>query len=202
MYLKQELLVMLKSKVETQYLTHDCTRISQGDILRGFTFVMVGKGGAQIEVKFQYIVVFSQDCDLEHGTKVIELLKKAQGAEVVFNQYLHNILFIPAFPAEQMREGNHLPQLYNIKSDRIASDLWKPIKKNENARYHFLPACPNLQIPELMLDFKAYYTLPFEGFLESYESQYLATINELFRENLSQRFANYLNRIGLPEKAV
>jgi hypothetical protein len=28
---------------------------------------------------------------------------------------------------------------------------------------------------------------------------YLATFNKLFRESLSQRFSNYLSRIGLPE---
>jgi hypothetical protein len=34
---------------------------------------------------------------------------------------------------------------------------------------------------------------------EHKEKHYICTVSELFREKISQRFANYLSRIGLPE---
>lgn len=55
-------------------------------------------------------------------------------------------------------------------------------------------------IPELVIDFKHYYTIPTEEMYEAYKENYLASVEPLYREDLSQRFANYLSRIGLPTK--
>lgn len=190
---------MLKSRINCYYAKHDCQRISQGDILRDFTFIIIGKGGNQLELKFPYIVILSQDCDLEHGSKLVPLQAASPETEPIeFNQYLHNVLFSPAFTTESIKSGQHLKDLFNITTKPIASDLMKPIKQNENPRYHKLISDLELQIPELIIDFKAYYTVQFNLFYESYKDHYLATTNELFRENLSQRFAFYLNRVGLP----
>jgi hypothetical protein len=190
---------MLKSKIESQYETHDCSRISQGDILRDVDFVIIGENEIAIELNYQYIVVMSQDCDLDEGNTLFSADIKCEGSCKLFSQFLHSILFVPAFPAELLRSGEHIKSLYNIKAQRLNTDLWKPIPKNHNPRYHFLPQDADHQIPDLVLDFKAYYTLSFEYFLSKHKAHYLATVNELFRERLSQRFSNYLNRIGLPD---
>lgn len=58
---------------------------------------------------------------------------------------------------------------------------------------------PHLQLPELVIDFKHYYAIPRDTLFRMYPEHYLVTINQLFRESLSQRFSNYLSRIGLPE---
>lgn len=50
-----------------------------------------------------------------------------------------------------------------------------------------------------MIDFKIYYSLPIEYLIQYYKQEYVATVNELFHERLSQRFADYFNRIALPE---
>ncbi len=193
---------MLKSKIESWYETHDCIRISQGDILRDVAFELIEEGARVIELTFQYIVVLSQDCDLEEGSSLLSTDLKCEDSCKIFNQFLHSVLFVPAFPAELLRSGEHIESLYRIKTTRINRDLWKPIIQNQNSRYHFLPKDNNHQIPDLVLDFKAYYTLPFEYFLSKHKAHYIATINELFRERLSQRFSNYLNRIGLPELSL
>ena len=189
----------MKSKIDQYYEQHDCQRISQGDILRDFKFVISGKTGVQIEILFQYIIVLTQDCDLEQGSKVSNILEDSQTGLKKVNQYLHNILFVPAFPAELLKKGEHLQGLYKIQTEPLASKLWQKIVKNSDYRYHFLPSCPDYQVPDLLIDFKAYYTLAFDYFLERYHKHYLVTVNELFRESLSQRFAYYLSRIGLPE---
>jgi hypothetical protein len=107
-------------------------------------------------------------------------------------------LFSPAFPSDIIREGKHLKDIFNIQTERISTYPFRIIKRNENPRYHMLTQFSELQIPELILDFKAYYAIPFDSFMENYKEHYLATTNELFREDLSQRFAFYLNRVGLP----
>jgi hypothetical protein len=189
---------MLKSRIEQRYEKHDCQRICQGDLLRGFKFRAIrGTDAKVVEIGFPFIVILSQDCDLEQG--VPPPTSPATGSLPVLSQYLHNILFIPAFPAEIAREGTHLKDLFFITQKRIDGDLWRPITQNGNDRYHFLTGNIDLQIPNLLLDFKAYYTIPQEDMLIQYRGSYLATINELFRERLSQRFSNYLSRIGLPE---
>jgi len=194
---------MLKSKINCNYARHDCQRISQGDILRDFTFVITGKGGNQLELKFPYIVVLSQDCDLEHGAKLVPLQESSPEESIIdFNQYLHNILFLPAFPSEFVRNGQYLKDLFKMQTTTINSDRFRVIKSNENPRYHIMSPDAEFQIPELAIDFKAYYTVQFNSFYESYKDHYLATTNELFRENLSQRFAYYLNRVVLPELSV
>lgn len=190
---------MLKSKIESRYETHDCIRITQGDILRDISFVIIGEDDAVVELNYPYIVVLSQDCDLEQGNSLVSEDLECDGECKLFNQFLHSVLFVPAFPADTLRSGEHIIKLYKIKAQRLNSSLWGPVKNNENPRYHFLSSDQDFQIPDLVLDFKAYYTLSYKYFLSKHRKHYLATVNELFRERLSQRFSNYLNRVGLPE---
>ena len=56
-----------------------------------------------------------------------------------------------------------------------------------------------MQIPDLILDFKHYLTVPFDLLSRFHGTCYLASVSELFREDLSVRFASYLSRVGLPE---
>jgi hypothetical protein len=192
---------LLKSKIENYYEKHDCERICQGDILKDFSFALPRlKPNNDIELTqiiFPYIIILSQDCDLESGTK--ELIVGNSGDPIQCNQFLHNVMFTPAFPAEMARDGKHLVDLFNVKQARLDSDLWKRIIQNKDERYHFLKEYLNYQVPALLSDFKAYYTVPKEYILSKYKTSYVATVNELFRELLSQRFANYLSRIGTPE---
>ncbi|SEA35341.1 hypothetical protein SAMN05660420_01840 [Desulfuromusa kysingii] len=188
---------MIKSNINSLYRVHGSKRVSQGDLYRDLSFFSIGKNGEKYEVFFQYAIILSQECDLDHGYKILS--QKKDGEELKFNQYLHSVLFAPAFPAEILRRGEHLKSLYNIVTDRINSSSYKIVKNNETPRYHFLPSWADLQVPELIVDFKAYYTLPFEYFYEICQDRCLASINELFREDVSQRFGNYLNRVGTPE---
>jgi predicted metal-dependent hydrolase len=83
--------------------------------------------------------------------------------------------------------------------EKYNSERWNLIKTNQNFRFHYIRGEQNLQIPESVIDFKHYYTVPRSVIYSNYRDHYLATINELFRELLSQRFANYLSRIGVPK---
>jgi hypothetical protein len=185
---------MLKSKIENQFALHDLTRICQGDILRDIKFSSIIDSTTVSKYLFQYSIVVSQDCDLEqYQNKKNEIQDGG-----IFNQYIPNILLVPSFPAETLRNGDHLDSLYNYKQERINSDKWKVLRGNNNERYHFLTGNVDMQIPDLVCDFKIFFTVNFEIVLNQYSDSYLGTLNELFRENFSQRFTNYLSRIGLP----
>lgn len=192
---------MLKSKIKSQYENHSCERITQGDILRDVNILIVdGEGQLEvIELQYQYGVVLSQDCDLQQGCKISNNQTDSSNPVAEFNQFLPSILFVPAFPAEIFRLGEHLIGLYKIKAQKINTDEWKRLKKNNNSRYHYLPADQQNQVPDLVLDFKTYFTIPYKTLSNEHKNHYLTTVNEIFREELSQRFANYLSRIGLPE---
>ena len=61
----------------------------------------------------------------------------------------------------------------------------------------FLKPGDDFAIPGLVIDFKNFYTILTEN-LYKYKKNRIATMSELFREELSQRFASFLSRIGLP----
>ena len=190
---------MLKSKINKAYTKHNCERICQGDILKNVSFISVEDGG---EYTFQYAVILSQDCDIQ-SSKVTKVDEKEQ--KILYNQFLPNILLVPAFLFNTLKEGSHLKKLYNIFQRTLGGKDINSIKKNsKEIRYHYLPYCKGLYkgkeyfVQELIIDFKIYFTISNDGVFDDYKSKYIATVNELYREALSQRFANYIARIGLP----
>jgi hypothetical protein len=96
-----------------------------------------------------------------------------------------------------VRLGTHLEEL-NLTMEKLNSDRWNLIKTNQNSRYYFLDKQSDLQIPDLVIDFKHYYSIQRDILYKEIKRHYIGSINELFRECLSQRFAFYLSRIGLP----
>jgi hypothetical protein len=188
---------MLVSKIELPFEIHDRKRICQGDILRDFSFRSVAPNKDVTQYDLLYVIVISQDCDLDHGVK--PSYKNQQDSLPIHNQYLPFLLLLPAFNAQDLREGKHIERLFNIRTKPIGGDLYKPIKQNLNPRYHFIEGISSFQAPDLIVDFKIFFSVPLEVVQMQYHKSYLVTINELFREDLSQRFASYLSRIALPE---
>lgn len=182
---------MLQSNITQYYVVHDKDRIYQGDMLKNVSLRFYENQNV-VEISCPYIVILSQDCDL--------LQCKANVCDSgENNQYLPNVMVFPAFVDENLRTGDHLKEIYGIKQRQINSEQFKNIKQNNNSRYHYLRGNEDLEIANLIIDFKLYYTIPYNDLKQKYKESYVATLNELFRENLSQRFSNYLSRIGLPE---
>ena len=148
---------------------------------------------------FPYVIVMSQDCDLEHSYKS-EL--DTVNDSVINKQFLPNIIVVPSFPSEIVKAGKHLLDIFNIKQTQYGKDDWKYISQNRNERYHFLNGYLDFQVPDLVIDFKTYFSFPAGNLKKVFKEHYLATVNELFRERLSQRFTNYFSRIALPEIAL
>lgn len=179
---------------------HEKTRLYQGDILTDFTHVQV-INELVLEFKFPYVVILSQDCDLESVYRHIDKIKQIDYGDEnqainVCNQFLPNVLILPVFSLATLLDGSYLQDLYKISADFTSSiDDLKLNTKLE--RYHYLFQ-EDLPLPELAADFKCFFSSPLVTVL-AHKANYVCTINELFRERLSQRFASYISRIGLPE---
>ncbi|HNW43265.1 MAG TPA: hypothetical protein PKI19_02100 [Elusimicrobiales bacterium] len=196
---------MWKSRIDEPYVKHTCVRICQGDILRDIKFRIVypSTDPAKENIKeifFPYVIILSQDCDLKNSSRPPKSGKEAlPGGVLIKNQFLPNVLFAPAFPIDLIASGDHFKEVFGLCQEVISSDRKKRIRQNQDDRYHFLGTFQQLQIPDLVIDFKAYFTLPIETISSLHATHYQATLSELFRERLNQRFANYFSRIGLPE---
>ena len=189
---------MLLSAIKSRYIKHSDARLCQGDILRDVTLLETTQkfGSDDLDVferTLPYVVVLTQDCDLEQDEKNRTDDKKQDD-----DKFLQSVLLCPAYQSLSVRAGTHLEGL-GLKMQSINRANWNLVEQNTSPRYHFLPEEPSAQLPELVLDFKQYFTSPRAFMYTRYKANYVTTLGPLFRESLSLRFANYLSRIGLPE---
>lgn len=145
----------------------------------------------------------SQDCDLDGVHSLYSKIQMSDNLEntkvINGNKFLPSIIIAPAFLAEDINTDDYLSDL-GFKMDNKGStkkSLWKSIENNTNPRYHFIKDDVNEQLPNLVIDFKIFYTLPYDYIYLNF-NYYYCSLNELVCENLSQRFFNYHSRIGLP----
>lgn len=166
-------------------------RISQGDIFANIEIIenieVVDNKLIVDKIKFPYIVCLNQDCDLQSDFQ--EQCNK--------NKKLLHLAIAPAFNFEQFLTGQHWGDIFiasqGIKRDKADGEA---IIKNENPRFHYL-RFPEDDKPELIVDFKHFFTIN-RNYLYSNIDKRLYSLDVLFREKLSQRFCNYVSRIGLP----
>jgi hypothetical protein len=183
---------MYVSKIKTPYRKLRKARLSQGDILRDVTLSIGREGTPYLDLFFPYAVIMSQDCDIESDYK-----ERSKSPLVSNDKFLNTILICPAYVAAQFALGTHID---GWQMEGFNEKLMNRMRKNdEYKRYHYLASDTDLQVPDLVVDFKHFYTASRDDLYRQKNSIYLASINELFREDLSHRFANFLSRIGLPE---
>lgn len=177
---------MTDSKITSHYRVLKVSRLYQGDILKDISFDMGG-----VMYNFPYIVILSQDCDLSEDFK-----NRAEPENENNDKFLQTILVCPAYLSESFFKGEHIT---NWKMHPFQPKEKDYLKNNDKfKRYHYLCPNDNFRIPDLVIDFKHFLTIPRE-LLYDCKSNYVASLEELFREYLSQRFANYIARIGLPD---
>lgn len=174
------------------------SRVSQGDIYRDVEFVeyVVEKEGI-IEVSkivFPLVIVLTQDCDLEQDYKIRYPKIPPQNKD----KLILSVLVAPIYNVEHVYSGEHLNQLgidmRNIPRNRTEGEF---LVSNQLPRYHYLIP-DELPIAPSVIDFKHYFSVNVE-YLKTKNSDLVCQVPPLFREDISQRFASYLARIGLPE---
>lgn len=195
------------SSIKSVYRILNCDRIHQGDVLYDFDFPTIVAVGNRSDIEvtsIQYGMILSQDCDLE-GAHILhsQIQKLADFSDVNpinGNKFLPSIIIAPAFLAEDVNSGDYLLDM-GFKMDnkgKPSKSNWQSIVKNNNPRYHFLIDSEEEGLPNLIIDFKIFYTLPYDYIFFKYNEVYTCSLNELFRESLSQRFFSYHSRVGLP----
>jgi len=183
---------MFKSKIESLYRKKVNARLCQGDIFEDLKFVI---GDPELTTpkkifSLTHAVILSQDCDLLADFNFREENKSQ-------DKFLLSLLVSPAFILGSFAQGKHIG---NWAMKVFNAGEMDKIKNNDSfKRYHYLKAEPSFSIPELVIDFKQSFSLPRDFLYNAKGNKYIASLNEIFREALSQRFSNYLSRIGLPE---
>ena len=180
----------------------DDDRISQGDIYRDVEFIeSVTEKDGVVEIRkitFPYVAVLTQDCDLAQDFSFrFEDLRSE-------DKLLLSVLVAPLYNEDHFFLGEHLSEI-NRKMQEIKKkkkgDLTtaaKNILDNNNPRYHYLKFSENVPIVPSIIDFKHYFSLNVEYLLDIRDTNFVCKISELYREDLSHRFAGFLSRIGLP----
>lgn len=171
------------------------TRISQGDVFRDvecIEYVVEKRGIIEVsKIVFPLVIVLTQDCDLEQDSENRE--KATQ------NTKLLSVLVAPLYNAEHVFLGDHLSDL-GLMMEKInkTKTPGTSLIKNERPRYHFIDFPETIPLVASIADFKHYFSVHVTYLERARKKNFICRLSDLFREDLSQRFAAYLARIGLP----
>jgi hypothetical protein len=174
------------------------SRISQGDVFRDIELVedaYVENGElVVVTIHFPTVFVLTQDCDLASDYRI----RWSDPPPATQDQQLMSVLVAPVYNAEQVFLGTHLSDL-NLKNQTHTGSKKDYIKTNQNQRYHYFDPGQNAPLPASVIDFKHYFSMPVQKLKSLKEKHWVFKISEIYREQICQRFANYLSRIGLPD---
>lgn len=170
-------------------------RVSQGDVFRDvecIEYAIEKRGIVEVsKIIFPLVVVLTQDCDLEQDFN--GRVKEKQ------NNKLLSVLVVPLYNAEHVFTGEHLSDL-QISGTTINKKRTEgmALMQNERPRYHYIDFPAQVPVVASIADFKHYFSVH-TAYLEKIRPKnFICRLDDLFREDLSQRFAAYLGRIGLP----
>ena len=175
--------------------------IKQCDIFRNVEFIEYAvENKSSIEVSkiiFPNAIVLTQACDLQQDYNARKRIEDGGNQDKI----LISVIVAPLYNFEEFRIGTHLDQLdmemqNHGKRGRSKCDN---IMKNETKRYHYLKFADGIPLVESVIDFKHYFTVTVNYLTQIYDSNYVCSIDSLYREQISQRFSNFLARIGLPD---
>ena len=182
---------MIKARIKAEH------RICQGDIVRDvdcIETVFEREGIIEIsKITFPLVIVLTQDCDLKQDHSFRTTKKDTQ------DKLLISVLAAPLYNAEHVFRGEHLSDL-GIKSQQIIrkKSPGQFLMQNQNPRYHFITFSSDINIVPSVIDFKHYFSVHISYLENIKKNSFVCTVSELYREDISQRFASFLSRIGLP----
>jgi len=172
-----------------------CARISQGDVFRDvecIEYAIEKRGIIEVsKVIFPLVVVLTQDCDLAQDSG--NRKKEMQNAKLL------SVLIAPLYNAEHVFLGEHLTDL-GLKTESIPRKRSPGLSlmQNERPRYHYIDFPSDVPLVASVADFKHYFSTHVSYLEKIRRRNFVCRLSDLFREDLSQRFAAYLARVGLP----
>jgi hypothetical protein len=156
---------------------------------------VTGESEELIPIQHDFLIVLSQDCDLDWDYKSRFETDSANAPGD--SKRMASVLLCKVDTAQGVRQ----------RSD-VNTTTWNRIKSNRDERYHFLeetlPEHDALGkgLPELCIDFKTYVGIPIDVLYHEIARGVCHRRGRLvspYLEHLSQRFSAYLSRVALPE---
>jgi hypothetical protein len=177
----------------------DGKRISQGDIYKDIEHIEYAyekDGYINIsKVIFPLVIILTQDCDLAQDSRFRDEGKTQ-------DKILISVLVAPLYNADEVFEGTHLDDVYgkegSMEPIRKNKSPGKYLKQNERSRYHYLEFPNDVPIVPSIIDFKHYFSVNIDQLILNRREHFICRVSELYREDISLRFAYFLSRIGLP----
>jgi len=179
------------------------SRISQGDIYKNIEYIeYVSEKSGNLEISkinFPLVIILTQDCDLVQDYTYRWSRQQTQNND----KLLLSVLVAPLYNAEHFFQGEHLSEL-DMQMEKISKTRspGKYLKKNDRPRYHYLEFPKAIGIVPSVIDFKHYFSVNLNYLRNIKKSNFVCSISELYREDITSRFSNFLARIGLPEQKV
>lgn len=176
------------------------SRIQQGDIVKNVEFIesIIEKSGNLkiAKINFPLVIVLTQDCDLQQDYKYRFMGKEGNNHD----KFLFSVLVAPLYNADHFFAGKHL-ELLNQSMQVInkARSQGTFVLNNENPRYHYIEFPETIPIVSSVIDFKHYFSVNVNYLTKMKKENFVCKISELYREQITQRFSNFLSRIGLPD---
>lgn len=177
-------------------------RVSQGDIFRDVEFIehfLEQEGNIQVsKIVFPYVIVLTQDCDLEQDYK----FRWSRQRTHTQDKWLLSVLVAPLYNVDHVKKGEHLTEL-DMKMAPIGSRTeLNHLHQNRLPRYHYLEFPKATQLVSSVIDFKHYFSVNVKYLRQIRNTNFVCRVSELYREDISHRFAAFLSRIGLPSDIV
>lgn len=179
-----------------QYCDVDISKeLRQAEIISNLTYYKVGPNKDDktkvdtFSLNLPYAIIMTPDCDLLQDYNAEET-----------KRYLNGILIFEMEEAPMAK-----------KRSGYGGSEWKHVTNNEWDRFHFLEAinaeCDALKkgIPELVIDFRRYFTLPVDEIYRqcSLQGEDKASrrcrLGDLWRENIQRRAMFHMHRVALPD---
>ena len=175
-------------------------RINQGDIIQDveyFEYLIIETGEIRSpKIIFPFVYVLTQDCDLEQDSRIRENNEKSANQD----KWLLSVLVAPIYNVEHVYHGTQLESLkWKMTPVQETKTEGNYLRTNQRPRYHYLEFPDDVYITPSVIDFKHYFSLSVKYLVNLKATNYVCTVDDLFREDISHRFAFFLSRIGLPD---
>lgn len=177
--------------------------VLQGDIFQNVSYIYkTAEENDYVDItefEFPYVVVISQSCDVSAMSKMV-----SEGGKTL--KFMPSVLLAPIYEKEMLKTGDIFSEVIKeadfslSKESLFSSKQYDIIKNDDHYRFQTLEFSEKkpIDFENPIIDFKHYFTVSVE-YLNSIKDKRLCHLEQLFCEQITLRFSNYLSRIAFPD---
>lgn len=179
--------------------------VNQGDVFKNVKYSFIDSEDDTsveiIEYTFPYAVVVSQSCDVAYMDEF------ESGKHSLPVKYMPSILLCPIYSKESIAHGHHLKEIYEEINRTLDSgsayynkDDISTTKKDQHVRFHALKVDVNNKtlLDNMVIDFKHIFSVPMKH-LRNNRDKRICSIEDIYIDQIVNKMAAYISRIGLPK---